>query len=216
MCRSSIASFSLHKDQDQINTYGKKDREILDYSTSDRIMSNGHWNFIYPSFFQDNSDLLAKKRRNRFVIPLQYHQEQEKELISCFGISIEIPFMGVLRRNTIFAYFDDPRYRKEKKGSGIVKFRYRTLEEEYRTREEDSEEEYETPENEYGNPENEYRTLEKDSEEEYGSPERKYRTQEDEYGTLEEDSEDEYGSPGESTADKYGPLEEDSDENSEA
>jgi len=132
MCRSSIASFSLHKDQDQMNTYslsvdrryifylsmandqvrhrlldtfGKKDREILDYSTPDRIMSNGHWNLVYPSILQDNSDLLAKKRRNRFVIPLQYHQEQEKELISCLGISIEIPFMGVLRRNTIFAYF---------------------------------------------------------------------------------------------------------------
>jgi hypothetical protein len=34
------------------------------------------------------------------------HQEKEKELISCLGISIEIPFMGVLRRNTIFAYFE--------------------------------------------------------------------------------------------------------------
>ena len=100
---------------------------------------------IYPSIFKENSDLLAKKRRNRFLIPLQYHQEQEKELISCLGISIEIPFMGVLRRNTIFAYFDDPRYRKDKKGSGIVKFRYRTLEEEYRTREEDSEDEYGSP-----------------------------------------------------------------------
>nr|YP_009134939.1 RNA polymerase beta'' subunit [Chusquea spectabilis]AIM53028.1 RNA polymerase beta'' subunit [Chusquea spectabilis] len=198
MCRSSIASFSLHKDQDQMNTYsfsvdgryifglsmandqvrhrlldtfGKKDREILDYSRPDRIMSNGHWNFFYPSILQDNSDLLAKKRRNRFVIPLQYHQEQEKELISCLGISIEIPFMGVLRRNTIFAYFDDPRYRKEKKGSGIVKFRYRTLEDEYRTREEDSEDEY--------------GTLEEDSKDEYGTLEE----------DLEEDSEDEYGRP---------------------
>lgn len=230
-CRSSIASFSLHKDQDQMNTYGKKDREIFDYSTLVRIMPNGHWNLIYPSIFKENSDLLAKKRRNRFVIPLQYHQEQEKELISCLGISIEIPFMGVLHRNTIFAYFDDPRYRKDKKGSGIVKFRYRTLEEEYRTREEDSEDEYETleeeyrtredeyeyetledeygsPENEYGNPENEYRTLEKDSEDEYGSPESKY-------GTLEEDSEDDYGSPGESSEDKYGTLEEDLEEESE-
>nr|YP_009923636.1 RNA polymerase beta'' subunit [Schizachne purpurascens]QNC67329.1 RNA polymerase beta'' subunit [Schizachne purpurascens] len=264
MCRSSIASFSLHKDQDQMNTYSfsvdgryifdlsmandqvrhrlldtfdKKDREILDYSTPDRIMSNGHWNFIYPSIFQNNSDLLAKKRRNRFVIPLQYHQEQEKELISCLRISIEIPFKGVLRRNTIFAYFDDPRYRKDKKGSGIVKFRYRTLEDEYRTREEDSEDEYETleedkygiledeyetleneygsPENEYGSPENEYRTREKDSEDEYGSPESKYRTQEDEYGTLEEGSEDEYGNPGEGSEDKYGTLEEDSEEDSE-
>nr|YP_009923304.1 RNA polymerase beta'' subunit [Glyceria arkansana]QNC66912.1 RNA polymerase beta'' subunit [Glyceria arkansana] len=271
MCRSSIASFSLHKDQDQMNTYSfsvdgryifdlsmandqvrhrlldtfeKKDREILDYSTPDRIISNGHWNFIYPSIFQDNSDLLAKKRRNRFVIPLQYPQEQEKELISCLRISIEIPFKGVLRRNTIFAYFDDPRYRKDKKGSGIVKFRYRTLEDEYRTPEEDSEDEYETlkedkygiredeyetleneygsPENEYGSPENEYRSLEneyrtpeKDSEDEYGSPENKYRTQEDEYGTLEEGSEDEYGNPGKGSEYKYGTLEEDSEEDSE-
>nr|YP_004734178.1 RNA polymerase beta' subunit [Ferrocalamus rimosivaginus]ADO65218.1 RNA polymerase beta' subunit [Ferrocalamus rimosivaginus] len=186
MCRSSIASFSLHKDQDQMNTYdqvrhrlldtfGKKDREILDYSTPDRIMSNGHWNFIYPSILQDNSDLLAKKRRNGFVIPLQYHQEQEKELISCLGISIEIPFMGVLRRNTIFAYFDDPRYRKDKKGSGIVKFRYRTLEDEYGTLEEDSEDEYGSPEE---GSEDEYGTLEEDSEED----------SEDEYGSPEEDS----------------------------
>nr|YP_009135850.1 RNA polymerase beta'' subunit [Lithachne pauciflora]AIM54026.1 RNA polymerase beta'' subunit [Lithachne pauciflora] len=212
MCRSSIASFSLHKDQDKINTYsfsvngrfifdlsmandqvrhrlvdtfGKKDREILDYSTPDRIMSNRHWNLVYPSILQDTSDLLAKKRRNRFVIPLQYHQEQEKELISCFGISIEIPFIGVLRRNTIFAYFDDPRYRKGKKGLGIVKFRYRTLEDEYRTREEDSEDGYRSPENEYRTRENEYGTLEEDSENEYGSPE---EGSEDEYGSPEEDS----------------------------
>lgn len=230
-CESSIASFSLHKDQDQMNTYGKKEREIFDYSTSDRIMANGHWNLVYPSIFKENSDLLAKKRRNRFVIPLQYHQEQEKELISCLGISIEIPFMGVLRRNTIFAYFDDPQYKKDKKGSGIVKFRYRTLEEDYRTREEDSEYEYETLEDEYrtpedeyeyetledeyGSPENEYGTLEKDSEDEYGSTERKYRTREGKYGTLEEDPEDEYGSQGASSEEKYGTLEEDLEEDSE-
>nr|YP_010370356.1 RNA polymerase beta'' subunit [Macrochloa tenacissima]UOW78652.1 RNA polymerase beta'' subunit [Macrochloa tenacissima] len=253
MCRSSIASFSLHKDQDQMNTYsfsvdgkyifdlsmandqvrhrlldtfGKKDREILDYSTPDRIMSNGHWSFIYPSFFQDNSDLLAKKRRNRFVIPLQYHQEEEKELISCLGISIEIPFMGVLRRNTIFAYFDDPRYRKDKKGSGIVKFRYRTLEDEYRTREEYLEDEYETLEDEYRTREDEYETLEEDKygiledeyetlEDEYGSPENEYGSPENEYRTLEKDSEDKYGSPESkyrTREDEYRTLEEDSED----
>nr|YP_009384475.1 RNA polymerase beta subunit [Schizachyrium sanguineum]ARS82973.1 RNA polymerase beta subunit [Schizachyrium sanguineum] len=226
MCRSSIASFSLHKDQDQMNTYsfsvdgryifdfsmandqvshrlldtfGKKDREILDYLTPDRIVSNGHWNCFYPSILQDNSDLLAKKRRNRFVVPLQYHQEQEKERISCLGISMEIPFMGVLCRNTIFAYFDDPRYRKDKRGSGIVKFRYRTLEDEY------------------GILEDEYRTLEKDSEEEYGSLENKYRTREGEgeYEILEEDSEEEYGSSEDGSEKEYGTLEEDSEEDSE-
>nr|AZP73934.1 RNA polymerase beta' subunit [Astelia pumila]AZP74021.1 RNA polymerase beta' subunit [Astelia pumila]AZP74107.1 RNA polymerase beta' subunit [Astelia pumila]AZP74279.1 RNA polymerase beta' subunit [Astelia pumila] len=146
-CRSSIVSFSLHKDQDQmnvhsfsvekryisdlsitndrvihklLNTSGKKDREILDYSRPDRIISNGHWNFIYPSIFQDNSDFLAKRRRNRFIIPLQYDQEREKELIPCFGISIEIPINGILRRNSILAYFDDPRYRRS--SSRITKY----------------------------------------------------------------------------------------------
>nr|YP_009246015.1 RNA polymerase beta' subunit [Distichlis bajaensis]AMB35912.1 RNA polymerase beta' subunit [Distichlis bajaensis] len=252
MCRSSIASFSLHKDQDQMNTYsfsldgryifdlpmandqvshrlldtfGKKDKEILDYLTPDRIVSNNHWNFVYPSILQDNSDLLAKKRRNRFVIPLQYHQEQEKELISCLGISIEIPFMGVLRRNTIFAYFDDPGYRKDKRGSGIIKFRYRTLEEEYRTLEEEyrtREEEYrileEDSEDEYESPENEYRTLE----DEYESPENEYRTLEDEYETLEDEYgilEDEYRTlekdSEEDSEDEYEALEEDSEEDSE-
>nr|YP_009157979.1 RNA polymerase beta' subunit [Pariana campestris]AKH04675.1 RNA polymerase beta' subunit [Pariana campestris] len=267
MCRSSIASFSLHKDQDQMNTYsfsvderytfdlsmandqvrhrllgtfGKKGRQILDYSTPDRIMSNSHWNFVYPSILQDNSDLLAKKRRNGFVIPLQYHQEQEKELISCLGISIEIPFMGVLRRNTIFAYFDNPRYRKDKKGSGIVKFRYRTLEDEYRTREEDSEDKYGSPENEYRIREKEYyETLEDEYrsredgyetlEDEYGILEDEYETLEDEYGILEDEyrtrekysedeygtREDEYGTLEEGSEDEYGTLEEDSEEDSE-
>lgn len=150
-CRSSIVSFSLHKDQDQMNVHsfsvdeidisdlsitndrvrhkllnpsGKKDREILDYSRLDRIISNGHSYFMYPSILQENSDFLAKRRRNRFLIPLQYDQEREKELIPSFGISIEIPINGILRRNSILAYFDDPRYRR--KSSGITK--YGTLE----------------------------------------------------------------------------------------
>nr|UFA46873.1 RNA polymerase beta'' subunit [Dioscorea dumetorum] len=147
--RSSIVSFSLHKDQDQMNvhsfsvqekyiyifdlsmtnhqvkhklldTSGKKNKEILEYSISDRIISNGHWNFISPSILQENLDFLAKRRRNRFIIPLQYDQEREKELIPCFDISIEIPINGILRGNSILAYFDDPVYRRS--SSGITKY----------------------------------------------------------------------------------------------
>nr|YP_010518809.1 RNA polymerase beta'' subunit [Smilax goeringii]UXO95360.1 RNA polymerase beta'' subunit [Smilax goeringii] len=145
--RSSIVSFSIHKDQDKMNvhsfsvedryisdpkmtngrvrhklldTSSKKDKEIIDYSTSDRIISNGQCNFIYPSIPKNNSDLLAKGRRNRFIIPLQYDEEQEKELIPSFGISIEIPINGILRRNSILAFFDDPRYRRS--SSGITKY----------------------------------------------------------------------------------------------
>nr|YP_010263558.1 RNA polymerase beta'' subunit [Cymbidium bicolor subsp. pubescens]UIX54057.1 RNA polymerase beta'' subunit [Cymbidium bicolor subsp. pubescens] len=145
LCRSKIGSFSLHKDQDQFNTnsfsleeryifdlslthdqvkhklldtFGKKDRKILDYSKPYR--TKGHWNLIETSTYIRQENSLAKKRRNRFVIPLQYDQEQEKKLIPCFGISIKIPINGILRRNSILAYFDDPRYRRS--SSGITKY----------------------------------------------------------------------------------------------
>nr|UYF13593.1 RNA polymerase beta'' subunit [Coelogyne imbricata] len=147
LCRSNIVSFSLHKDQDQMNansfsleeryifdlsltndqvrhklleTLVKKDREILDYSKPYRIISKGHWNLIEPSTSIRQENSLAKKRRNRFVIPLQYDKEQEKKLIPCFGISIKIPINGILRRNSILASFDDPRYRRS--SSGITKY----------------------------------------------------------------------------------------------
>nr|UXW64650.1 RNA polymerase beta'' subunit [Cymbidium sinense] len=145
LCRSKIGSFSLHKDQDQFNTnsfsleeryifdlslthdqvkhklldtFGKKDRKIPDYSKPYR--TKGHWNLIEPSTYIRQENSLAKKRRNRFVIPLQYDQEQEKKLRPCFGISIKIPRNGILRRNSILAYFDDPRYRRS--SSGITKY----------------------------------------------------------------------------------------------
>nr|YP_740640.1 RNA polymerase beta'' subunit [Nandina domestica]Q09FX1.1 RecName: Full=DNA-directed RNA polymerase subunit beta''; AltName: Full=PEP; AltName: Full=Plastid-encoded RNA polymerase subunit beta''; Short=RNA polymerase subunit beta'' [Nandina domestica]ABI49853.1 RNA polymerase beta'' subunit [Nandina domestica] len=147
--RSSIVSFSLHKDQDQMNVHslsaeqksisnllvtnnqvrhkflssepsGKKGERILDYSGPNRIICNGHCNFIYPAILHENSYLLAKRRRNRFIIPFQYNQEQEKELITRSGISIEIPINGIFRRNSILAYFDDPRYRRN--SSGITKY----------------------------------------------------------------------------------------------
>nr|QUS64309.1 RNA polymerase beta'' subunit [Bulbophyllum pentaneurum] len=149
LCRSYRVSFSLHKDQDQMNANSfsleeryifnlsltndqvrhklldsfakkEKDREILDYSKPYRMISKGYWNLIEPSTSIRKENSLAKKRRNRFVIPLQYDQEQEKKLIPCFGISIKIPINGILRRNSILAYFDDPQYRR--RSSGITKY----------------------------------------------------------------------------------------------
>nr|YP_010041276.1 DNA-directed RNA polymerase beta'' subunit [Alniphyllum fortunei]QPA36053.1 DNA-directed RNA polymerase beta'' subunit [Alniphyllum fortunei]QUT08478.1 RNA polymerase beta'' subunit [Alniphyllum fortunei]WIL98273.1 RNA polymerase beta'' subunit [Alniphyllum fortunei] len=149
--RSNQASLSLHKDQDQTNDHslsvkrryisntslandrvgyklfssgfsaGKKEDRIPDYSELNRIVCTGHYNLIYPA---DNSYLLVKRRRNRFIIPLQSIQEREKELMPPSGISIEIPINGIFRRNSILAYFDDPRYRR--KSSGITK--YETIE----------------------------------------------------------------------------------------
>nr|YP_010443373.1 RNA polymerase beta'' subunit [Arenaria serpyllifolia]UTE94248.1 RNA polymerase beta'' subunit [Arenaria serpyllifolia] len=146
--RPNIVSFSLHKDQDQINTHSlsleqidisnfsmindqvkdklldpsiikssKKEHKIPNYSERNRM---GHCNHIYPS---KNYDLLAKRRKNRLIIPFQFQssQEREKKLMSLSsGISIEIPINGLFRRNSIFAFFEDPRYRT--KNSGITKY----------------------------------------------------------------------------------------------
>nr|YP_009766583.1 RNA polymerase beta'' subunit [Cadellia pentastylis]QIS97118.1 RNA polymerase beta'' subunit [Cadellia pentastylis] len=144
-CRSGAVPFSLHKDQDQMNMNslsagespsvsndqvrhkffssnlsGKKESSITDYSGLNRIICMGHRNFIYPDILHENSDLLAKRRRNRFIIPFQSIQEQDKELMPGSGISMEIPINGILRRNSILAYFDDPQYIR--KGSGITKY----------------------------------------------------------------------------------------------
>nr|YP_009640248.1 RNA polymerase beta subunit [Chionanthus mala-elengi]QBS50711.1 RNA polymerase beta subunit [Chionanthus mala-elengi] len=102
--------------------YGKKKKEdrISDYSDLNRIRCNGRCNLIYPTILHQNSDLFSKRRRNRFIIPLQSIQERENELMPPSGISIEIPPNGIFRRNSILAYFDDPRYRR--KSSGITKY----------------------------------------------------------------------------------------------
>lgn len=101
---------------------GKKESLISDYSEFNRIIYKGHCNFIFPSILHENSDffLLAKRRRNRFIIPFQWSQKREKELTPHSTISIEIPINGIFRRNIIFAYFDDPQYRR--KSSGITKY----------------------------------------------------------------------------------------------
>nr|YP_009708962.1 RNA polymerase beta'' subunit [Embelia vestita]QEW86606.1 RNA polymerase beta'' subunit [Embelia vestita] len=149
-CRSSLDSFSLHKDQDQTSAHslsvkrgsisnpsltndqvrhkfcssgfsGKKEDRSLDYSEFNRIIWVGNSNLIDLAILHENSDLLAKRRRNRFTIPLQWiHQEREKERIYPSGLLIDIPINGILRRNSILAYFDDSRY--SRKSSGITKY----------------------------------------------------------------------------------------------
>nr|YP_010240670.1 RNA polymerase beta'' subunit [Lysimachia maritima]QTG39980.1 RNA polymerase beta'' subunit [Lysimachia maritima] len=149
-CRSSLDSFSLHKDQDQTSAHSlsvkrgsisnpsltndqvrhqffssgfsaKKEDRSLAYSEFNRIIWVGDSNLIDFAILHENSDLLAKRRRNRFTIPLQWiQQEQEKERIYSSGILIDIPINGIFRRNSILAYFDDSRY--SRKSSGITKY----------------------------------------------------------------------------------------------
>nr|YP_010186244.1 RNA polymerase beta'' subunit [Chelonopsis souliei]QVL23735.1 RNA polymerase beta'' subunit [Chelonopsis souliei] len=147
---SSLVSLSIHKDQDQMSANsrsvksfnlsgtddqlrekfftsdfsGKKEDRIPDYSDLSRIICTGRCNLVDPTLLYHNSDLFSKRRRNRFIIPLQSIQERENGLTPPSDILIEIPINGIFRRNSILAYLDDPRYRR--KSSGITK--YGTLE----------------------------------------------------------------------------------------
>nr|YP_010704824.1 RNA polymerase beta'' subunit [Corydalis anthriscifolia]UZG91924.1 RNA polymerase beta'' subunit [Corydalis anthriscifolia] len=120
--RRYTSSFSVTNDQVRYNLFsagpsGKSVRRVLDYAGPNQILCNGQCNFIYPAILHENSDLLAKRRRNRCIIPFQSNQERERELIPRSGISMEIPINGIFRRKSILAYFDDPQYRRNSSGS---------------------------------------------------------------------------------------------------
>lgn len=151
-CRYGAGSFSLRKDQDQMNIdsfssgkiknsnflvtndqvkhkffssnpSGKKEIGIPDYLGFNQIISIDHFHFLHPNISPHSSDLLAKRRRNRFIIPFPFQsiQERDKELMRSSGISIEIPINGIFHRNSIFSYFDDPQHKMQ--GSGIPKYK---------------------------------------------------------------------------------------------
>nr|YP_009109932.1 RNA polymerase beta' subunit [Trifolium strictum]AIJ28399.1 RNA polymerase beta' subunit [Trifolium strictum] len=151
-CRSDTIHFLLRKDQDQIHidslsngkrntsnlfvsddhvkhkffsfkTFGTKEKGISDYSIFSQTICTDHSHLMYPAIFHDTFNLLAKRRRNRFLIPFPFQstQERKNELMPPSGVSIEIPINGIFHRNSIFAYFDDPQYRRQ--SSGITKYR---------------------------------------------------------------------------------------------
>nr|YP_010213921.1 RNA polymerase beta' subunit [Linum narbonense]UBN07371.1 RNA polymerase beta' subunit [Linum narbonense] len=125
--RKSILSLSINNEQVKSNFFssnlsGKRENRIPDYSELNGVICTGHCHLLYPEILYENSYLLAKRRTNRFIIPFRSIQEKEKEkeLMPLSGISIEIPTNGIFRRNSIFAYFDDPQYQRN--SSGILKY----------------------------------------------------------------------------------------------
>ncbi|KAL0427906.1 UNVERIFIED_CONTAM: DNA-directed RNA polymerase subunit beta'' [Sesamum latifolium] len=93
--RRSTSNLSGTNDQSRLLYFvGKKEDRIPDYLDLSRIIYTGPCNLIDPTILYQNSDLFSKRRRNRFIIPLQSIQERENELMPPSGISIEIPSMA--------------------------------------------------------------------------------------------------------------------------
>lgn len=98
--------------------FSGKNEHRTDYSELNRIICTDRCNL--PVILHKNSDLLAKRRQKRFIIPFQWILEGEKELIPCSDILIDIPINGICCRKSILSYFDDPRYKI--KSSVITKY----------------------------------------------------------------------------------------------
>nr|ADD31158.1 RNA polymerase beta'' subunit protein [Phoradendron leucarpum] len=119
-----ISNLSMTNDQRQkflrSDSSGKNEEDRTDSSELNRIICTDRCHLIYPVILHKNSDYLAKKRQNRFIIPFQSILEGEKELIHRLGILIDIPINGIFCRQTILSYFDDPRYKR--KSSGMTQY----------------------------------------------------------------------------------------------
>nr|WMV00765.1 RNA polymerase beta'' subunit [Terniopsis yongtaiensis]WMV00842.1 RNA polymerase beta'' subunit [Terniopsis yongtaiensis]WMV00919.1 RNA polymerase beta'' subunit [Terniopsis yongtaiensis]WMV01150.1 RNA polymerase beta'' subunit [Terniopsis yongtaiensis]WMV01227.1 RNA polymerase beta'' subunit [Terniopsis yongtaiensis] len=120
-------SWSQAGDNDQANyklssfpILNKNEKKILDDSKLDRILCIGCCNLKSTAILHENFFLLSKRRKNRFILPFQSSEEQEKEKLTHFHIAIEMPQNGILRSNSIFAYFDDPQY--QRRSSGITNY----------------------------------------------------------------------------------------------
>nr|YP_009299294.1 RNA polymerase beta' subunit [Pelargonium exstipulatum]AJB99208.1 RNA polymerase beta' subunit [Pelargonium exstipulatum]AKF43129.1 RNA polymerase beta'' subunit [Pelargonium exstipulatum] len=131
LCGSRPVRFSMYKDQDQMSTHslthslsvqGRYTPSLSVNSELTRSLSTARCNLLYPAILHENLYLLAKNRRNGFLIPFRSIQEhrRKKERILCSDISIQIPRNGIFRRKNILAYFDDPRYKI--RVSGITKY----------------------------------------------------------------------------------------------
>nr|YP_009299893.1 RNA polymerase beta' subunit [Pelargonium trifidum]AJB99807.1 RNA polymerase beta' subunit [Pelargonium trifidum] len=90
---------------------------IPNYSELTRSLSTA---LLYPAILHENLELFAKKRRNRFLLPFQSIHRRKNERILFSDISIKRPRNSILRRKSILASFDDPRYKISL--SGIAKY----------------------------------------------------------------------------------------------
>nr|YP_008994385.1 RNA polymerase beta' subunit [Viviania marifolia]AGV02814.1 RNA polymerase beta' subunit [Viviania marifolia] len=127
--RRSISSLSVNNDQVShkffwSDLFGKKESRIrisnYHYSVQKQIVWGGYSNRIYPVILNKYFVLLSKRRRNRFITPVQSIQKREQEGMSRSGMSIEMPTNGFFCRNSILAYLDDLRY--QRKSPGIPKY----------------------------------------------------------------------------------------------
>lgn len=112
-------SFIFYRNQDKLDNKLPLANQNLNYSKIKNQFSNNFWNFIYSSIILYTYTFLGikKKKKTHFFLRKKRNKYEQKPL---FQFMLRIPKNGILKKNDIFAIFDDPEYKI--RNSGIIKY----------------------------------------------------------------------------------------------
>nr|YP_009912492.1 RNA polymerase beta'' subunit [Bartramia pomiformis]QLJ53774.1 RNA polymerase beta'' subunit [Bartramia pomiformis] len=116
-CNESF--FIFYRNQDKLDNKLPIANKILNYYKNKDNFLNYFWNFIYSSIilYNYNFSRIIKKKKTLFFLNKKKNEYEKKSL---FQFILKIPENGILKKNDIFAIFNDPKYRI--KNSGIIKY----------------------------------------------------------------------------------------------
>nr|QYB22482.1 RNA polymerase beta'' subunit [Sequoiadendron giganteum]BBN66890.1 RNA polymerase beta subunit-2 [Sequoiadendron giganteum] len=131
----SSSHSSSHKDQDQVdipelldkhkslsnysvdqvkyesvdsNCFEKGQKNIWNYSETDRAIPNKHQGSIYFTILSQNTNTRVKKQKKELIVPLWCDKQWGKRRIPCPDLILRMPREGILYKNNIFAFLNNP------------------------------------------------------------------------------------------------------------
>nr|BDZ75622.1 DNA-directed RNA polymerase subunit beta'' [Timmiella anomala] len=113
------SSFLFYCNQDKLDNKLPIANQNLKYSKIKDNFLNNFWNFLYSSIilYTNSFSGIKKKKKTLFFFKKKKNEYEKKPL---FQFILKIPKNGILKKNDIFAIFNDPKYRI--KNSGIIKY----------------------------------------------------------------------------------------------
>nr|YP_009920464.1 RNA polymerase beta'' subunit [Syntrichia filaris]QMQ99608.1 RNA polymerase beta'' subunit [Syntrichia filaris] len=116
--KSNKLSFLFYSNQDKLDDKFSFINQNLNYFKLKKNLNN-FWNFIYSSIllYTFKCSRIKYKKKMNFFFQKKKNKYEEK---SVFQFMFKIPKNGILKKNDIFAIFNDPKYKI--KNSGIIKY----------------------------------------------------------------------------------------------
>lgn len=117
--KSNESFFIFYRNQDKLDNKLPIANKFLNYSKKKDNFLNYSWNYIYSSIilYTYNFSGIKNKKKTLFFFNKKKNESEKK---SSFPFILKISANGILKKNDIFAIFNDPKYKI--KNSGIIKY----------------------------------------------------------------------------------------------